>query len=166
MRGRRHSRQTRVTVNGLGVDASGSDATALTDLLRDPDEWRCGDERWPFEQISGAGYWKSNPPPTIAPQLAQLPSKLRRSRKNQKTQEKCINAYCLRLCASVNYFTHTRSAALGSNGLESRSGRCRTYAANGQGLCVQPSAVALEGRGERWPGGDFTEDGRGYGLPL
>src|SRR5262252_8310621 len=62
MRGRRQSRQTRVSVNGFGVDAR--DATALTDLSLGPVTRMHGDlemNAGHFEQISDC--WSSEEQP-------------------------------------------------------------------------------------------------------
>jgi len=81
--------------------------------------------------------------------------------KIKKTQEKWINAYCLRLFASVSYFTHARRARLyGLTGSKAARGRM-------PGKCCQrtgPLRPAERGcaRGTRGAlaGGDFAEDGR------
>ena len=87
---------------------------------------------------------------------------LRRRRKNQKTQEKWINAYCLRLFASVSYFTHARGARLylltGSKAARGRMpGKCcrRTRPPRpAERRCARGTRGALAC-------GDFAEDGHG-----
>ena len=82
--------------------------------------------------------------------------------KIKKTQEKWINAYCLRLFASVSYFTHARSARLYglTNSIAAR-GRMPDKYFQRTGPLRPAERRCTRGDAGPLSGGDFTEDGRG-----
>src|SRR5215469_1182746 len=113
MRGRRQSRQTRVSVNSFGVDARGSDATALTDLSLGPVTRMHGDlemNAGHFEQISDC--WSSEEQPATYYRTAAARARILQADATTPGVRQYLDkmiAHCERLAGNVEPAVSRRS---------------------------------------------------------